>query len=200
MSALASESSVMSDPDVVVVGGGAVGENVADYAVRGGLSAMIVEAELLGGECSYWACMPSKALLRTGHAVAALRRLPGTTATFDPAAVLARRDAITHDWDDAGQVEWAEGAGIALLRGPARLTGTRTVDGGRRRRSPPGMRSCSAPGASRSGRRCPGWTRCAPGPPGTPPRPSGSRRGSACSAAGWSAASWPRRSDGSARR
>ena len=68
--------------DVIVVGGGAVGENVADYAVRSGLSAVIVEAELLGGECSYWACMPSKALLRTGHAVAAVRRLPGTTADF----------------------------------------------------------------------------------------------------------------------
>ncbi len=112
---------------MVVVGGGAVGENVADYAVRGGLSAMIIEADLLGGECSYWACMPSKALLRTGHAVAALRRLPGTTAGFDPAAVLARRDGFTHSWDDAGQAEWAEGAGIALRRGSARLTGTRTV-------------------------------------------------------------------------
>ena len=133
MSALASESSVMSDPDVVVVGGGAVGENVADYAVRGGLSAMIIEAELLGGECSYWACMPSKALLRTGHAVAALRRLPGTTARFDPAAVLARRDGLTHGWDDAGQAEWAEGAGhrAAAWVGPADRDPDR--DGGRRR-------------------------------------------------------------------
>ncbi len=113
--------------DVIVVGGGAVGENVADYAARGGLTAMIIEAELLGGECSYWACMPSKALLRTGHAVAALRRLPGTSAEFDPLAVLARRDAIAHDWDDSGQVEWAEGAGITVRRGRARLTGTRTV-------------------------------------------------------------------------
>jgi len=113
--------------DVIVVGGGAVGENVADYAARGGLTAMIIEGELLGGECSYWACMPSKALLRTGHAVAALRRLPGTSAEFDPLAVLARRDAIAHSWDDSGQVEWAEGAGITVRRGRARLTGTRTV-------------------------------------------------------------------------
>ncbi len=119
--------SAPADVDVIVVGGGAVGENVADYAVRGGLSAMIIESELLGGECSYWACMPSKALLRTGHAVAALRRLPGTTAEFDPKAVLARRDGFTHHWDDSSQVEWAEGVGITLRRGRARLTGPRTV-------------------------------------------------------------------------
>jgi dihydrolipoamide dehydrogenase len=111
---------VSPEVDVIVVGGGAVGENVADYAARGGLTAMIIEAELLGGECSYWACMPSKALLRTGHAVAALRRLPGTSAEFDPLAVLARRDSIAHNWDDSGQVEWAEGAGITVRRGRAR--------------------------------------------------------------------------------
>lgn len=120
----------MTTFDVIVVGGGPTGENAADYAVRAGLTAAVVEAELLGGECSYWACMPSKALLRTGHAVAAVRRLPGTTATLDPAAVLARRDAFTHDWHDDGQAEWARGAGITLLRGRAVLTGERTVDVG----------------------------------------------------------------------
>jgi dihydrolipoamide dehydrogenase len=114
--------------DVVVIGGGAVGENAADYAVRSGLSAMIVEAELLGGECSYWACMPSKALLRTGHAVAAVRRLPGTTADFDPAAVLARRDRFTSNWNDEGQVNWARSAGIDVVRGVGRLAGERTVE------------------------------------------------------------------------
>jgi pyruvate/2-oxoglutarate dehydrogenase complex dihydrolipoamide dehydrogenase (E3) component len=114
--------------DVIVIGGGAVGENAADYAVRSGLSALIVESELLGGECSYWACMPSKTLLRTGHAVAAVRRLPGTTADFDPAAVLARRDSFTSNWNDESQVEWARGAGISVLRGTARLTGERTVE------------------------------------------------------------------------
>ena len=118
--------------DVVVIGGGPVGENAADYAVRSGLSVMIVESELLGGECSYWACMPSKALLRTGNAVAAVRRLPGTTADFDPKAVLARRDAFTHNWNDESQLEWARSAGITVVRGTGRLAGERTVevDGG----------------------------------------------------------------------
>ncbi len=117
----------MSQYDVVVIGAGAVGENAADYAHRAGLAVAMVESELVGGECSYWACMPSKVLLRTGHAVAAVHRLPGTTASFDPQAVLARRDTFTHDWDDASQVEWAEGAGITVLRGHARLTGEKTV-------------------------------------------------------------------------
>jgi pyruvate/2-oxoglutarate dehydrogenase complex dihydrolipoamide dehydrogenase (E3) component len=123
--------------DVIVIGAGAVGENVADYAVRGGLTAVLVEAELVGGECSYWACMPSKALLRTGQAVAAARRLPGVHAAFDPAAVLTRRDEIASHWHDDSQVRWAEGAGITVVRGRGRLSGVRTVtvtgaDGGER--------------------------------------------------------------------
>ncbi|MEV1293015.1 NAD(P)/FAD-dependent oxidoreductase [Pseudonocardia sp. NPDC049635] len=113
--------------DVVVVGAGPVGENAAGYAVAAGLSAALVEDELIGGECSYWACIPSKALLRTPQAVADARRLPGVTADFDPAAVLDRRTAFTADWDDAGQEEWARGAGAAVLRGRGRLTGERTV-------------------------------------------------------------------------
>ncbi|WP_103381478.1 dihydrolipoyl dehydrogenase family protein [Pseudonocardia dioxanivorans] len=113
--------------DVVVIGAGPTGENAADYAVRNGLTAALVEAERVGGECSYWACIPSKALLRTGHAVAAARRLPGVRAALDPAAVLARRDEFVHDLDDASQVEWAEGAGITVVRGTGRLDGERAV-------------------------------------------------------------------------
>ncbi|WP_051581598.1 dihydrolipoyl dehydrogenase family protein [Pseudonocardia acaciae] len=113
--------------DVIVIGAGPVGENMADYAVRGGLSAALVENELVGGECSYWACMPSKALLRTPHAVAAARRLPGVRVEFDPAAVLARRDEFSSHWSDDGQVTWAEGAGITVVRGRARLAGVRRV-------------------------------------------------------------------------
>lgn len=130
-----------SEYDVVVVGAGAVGENVADRASRTGLDVAVVESALVGGECSYWACMPSKALLRPGDALAAARAVPGVdhavTGGPDVAAVLARRDEVAAHWDDAGQVAWVEGAGLTLLRGRARLTGPRTlvveaVDGSQR--------------------------------------------------------------------
>ncbi|MCP2165226.1 dihydrolipoamide dehydrogenase [Goodfellowiella coeruleoviolacea] len=115
--------------DVVVVGGGAVGENAAGRAARGGLSTALVEADLVGGECSYWACMPSKALLRPGSALAAARRVPGVRADEHLAAaeVLASRDGFTAHWNDAGQVDWAEGAGLTVVRGRARLTGPRAL-------------------------------------------------------------------------
>ncbi|QTE30418.1 dihydrolipoyl dehydrogenase family protein [Pengzhenrongella sicca] len=117
--------------DVVVLGAGAVGENVADRASRTGLSVVVVEAELVGGECSYWACMPSKALLRPGAVLAAAKAVRGAAGAVaggvDVAATLARRDAIAHDWDDASQVEWLDGAGIDLVRGRARFTGPRTL-------------------------------------------------------------------------
>ena len=102
--------------DVVVLGAGSTGENVADIVVRGGLTAVIVENELVGGECSYWACMPSKALLRGTEVLAEARSVDGAkqavTGEQDVAATLARRDSFTSHWDDAGQVEWVHGAGI----------------------------------------------------------------------------------------
>jgi len=92
---------------------------------------VIVESELVGGECSYWACMPSKALLRAGSALRAARDVAGAassiTGAVDVAATLRRRDAIVHEWDDSGQVEWLQSAGIDLVRGHARLTGERQV-------------------------------------------------------------------------
>ena len=117
--------------DLVVIGAGAVGENVADRAVQGGLSVLIVEGELVGGECSYWACMPSKALLRAGSVLRAAHAVPGARAAvthgIDAAAVLASRDAAASDWNDAGQVRWLQKTGIALSRGHARLDGERRV-------------------------------------------------------------------------
>jgi dihydrolipoamide dehydrogenase len=118
--------------DVVIIGAGAVGENVADRAVQGGLTVVVVEAELVGGECSYWACMPSKALLRPGTALHGAQTVPGAeaavTRTLDVAAVLKRRDYFTANWQDEGAVKWLEGAGIELIRGRGRLTGPRAVE------------------------------------------------------------------------
>jgi dihydrolipoamide dehydrogenase len=117
--------------DVIVLGAGAGGENVADRAVQGGLSAVLIEHELVGGECSYWACMPSKALLRSAQALRAARDVPGAahaiTGQLDVPAVLARRDSFTHNWSDDGQVQWVNGAGIALARGHGRITGPKQV-------------------------------------------------------------------------
>jgi len=117
--------------DVIVLGGGAVGENAADRAVQGGLTAVIVESELVGGECSYWACMPSKALLRSAQVLRAARRVPGAaqavTGELDVPAVLARRDDFTSHWKDDGQVKWLDSAGISLVRGHGRITGPKQV-------------------------------------------------------------------------
>jgi len=114
--------------DVIVIGAGPTGENVADRAVKGGLTAAIVESELVGGECSYWACMPSKGLLRPVAAVAEANHVRGVSgARLDPAEVLARRDGFAHHWKDDGQVEWVKNAGIDLFRGPGRISGERVV-------------------------------------------------------------------------
>src|SRR5688572_6730274 len=117
--------------DVVVLGAGSTGENVADIVVRGGLTAVLVESELVGGECSYWACMPSKALLRGTEVLAEARAVAGVaqavTGEQDVAATLERRNRMTSNWDDSGQVRWVEGAGIALVRGSGRLDGEKAV-------------------------------------------------------------------------
>ncbi len=119
--------------DVVVIGGGSAGENAAQYAIKGSeRTAVIVEAELVGGECSYWACMPSKALLHPIELAEYGQALPGVAqmliGTLDVDAVLARRDEFTHHHDDSGQVGWATGAGIDIVRGRGRLTGERAVE------------------------------------------------------------------------
>ncbi|MFI6155208.1 dihydrolipoyl dehydrogenase family protein [Kitasatospora sp. NPDC051170] len=118
--------------DVIVLGAGPTGENVADRTVAAGLSTVIVEAELVGGECSYWACMPSKALLRPAAALDDARAVAGSREAvgerkLDAAAVLARRDSFTSHWKDDGQVEWLRDTGIELVRGHGRLSGVRTV-------------------------------------------------------------------------
>ncbi|MGI5328855.1 dihydrolipoyl dehydrogenase family protein [Actinomadura nitritigenes] len=121
----------MDEFDVVVLGAGPTGENLAERAHAGGLSVAIVESELVGGECSYWACMPSKALLRPAAALADARRLPGAREAaggrLDAAAVLARRDEFTSHWKDDGQVDWLKGAGLVLVRGHGRLDGAKRV-------------------------------------------------------------------------
>ena len=128
MSATSSET---TDYDLIVIGGGAVGENVADYATKQGLRVAIVESELVGGECSYWACMPSKALLRSGNVLRAARRVPGAseaiTGGLDARAVLSRRTEFTSGWKDDGQVSWVKSAGIDLIRGHASLDGAGRV-------------------------------------------------------------------------
>ncbi|MDQ3326652.1 MAG: NAD(P)/FAD-dependent oxidoreductase [Actinomycetota bacterium] len=121
-----------TDYDVVVVGGGPPGEIVASRAAAGGLSVIVVEAELVGGECSYWACMPSKALLRPVEARSDARAIGGSrqsvTGALDAAAVLARRDEFTHGWDDSSQVGWLDSEQLTLVRGRGRITGDRQVE------------------------------------------------------------------------
>jgi len=117
--------------DVIVIGAGPAGEVAAGRLGGRGRKVALVEDRLVGGECSYWGCMPSKALLRPGQALEEVRRIPGAaeaaTGPLDAAAVLARRDDVIHDLDDSGQLPWIEDRGVRLFRGRGRLTGVREV-------------------------------------------------------------------------
>jgi dihydrolipoamide dehydrogenase len=122
----------MSEFDVVVIGAGPPGENAAGRAVEAGFSAAIVESRLVGGECSFYGCVPSKALIRPGDVLAAGRRVPGAAPAIaggpDAAASLAWRDYMTSSWSDHTQTPWLESVGIELVRGRGRLAGERRVE------------------------------------------------------------------------
>jgi pyruvate/2-oxoglutarate dehydrogenase complex dihydrolipoamide dehydrogenase (E3) component len=120
--------------DVVIIGAGPAGEVSAGRLADGGLEVALVEQHLVGGECSFYACMPSKALLRPGQVLAEARRVPGAaeavTGELDVEAVFRRRDKAAHDFSDAEQLPWLEERGIELIRGHGRLAGERVVQMG----------------------------------------------------------------------
>src|SRR4029077_16053267 len=116
-----------SDYDVIVLGAGSPGEHCAGALAEGGLRVAVVERELVGGECSYWACIPSKTLLRPGEAAHPAREA-ASSAEVDVEAALAWRDFMVSNYSDSGQERWLADTGIDLLRGTGRLAGVGVVD------------------------------------------------------------------------
>ena len=190
--------------DAIVIGAGPAGEAAAAGLAAEGLEVALVERELVGGECAFYACMPSKALLRPGELLAEVQRVPGAreavTGKLDPQVVLERRDEVVHDLDDTSKLPWVEDRGIALYQGPGEAR--RRAPGPCRRRAPArrAARSCSRSAVVPRSRRSRALEKSSRGRIAPARSPSTSRGASRSSAAGWSAASSRRRGHRSARR